>query len=73
MAIQQHADFVTEAIRTALQHRTRIIVAEEAEKAAKVVASRVTAEADQIALTLLREYDVRMQSEHVVITVRKGA
>lgn len=54
-----------------LNHAVKDAVAKVIEKKVAEIEAEVKKEADKIAMGILREYDITMSNERVVITVRK--
>lgn len=71
MAFVSQGSAVEGAIRQALQVEAKRVLEEEIEAARNRVTERLSAIADQIALTVMRHYEVHMHGDRVVIEVRK--
>ncbi len=63
--------FLERSIREAVIKRIGEIVAEESDAAMSRVKERISAEIDQIALSISRTYELESMTDRIVITVRK--
>jgi hypothetical protein len=63
-------DAMTRMLKTELHHR---ICDEETKAASRRIAQRINADLDKIVLSVLAEFDMRMNGSSLVITVKKVA
>lgn len=63
--------FFEKALANSVKIRVAEIAAEEVQKAQENISRKVMGEIDKLALTILKEYDVRYSGDNIVITVRK--
>lgn len=71
MAVTADKAWITNAIQAAVREEIEKIIAEEAEAAHVRVGQRIKAMVDQIALSVMRHYDVSTIHDGIHIVVKK--